>query len=964
MTKAAWGIFCRQRFAMNESILKILDINRDAIATNRGYYYQYLCLLKKWISNYVHDIDALTYSEVGEDIKEVGSKLVFTQVKCYSKTFSLNSKEIAKALFGFFIHYLKESPDFPDLKFVFETNSSISRNEKLLAKWIAQQPTPDPTLIEFYCEKIEAVLLAEIKKVRRDRLSAQTLTGEKKTEINYAFNFLKDRLTPELLRKFSLSILWEFSGESPEEGIRSAYAEIRGLLKHERFRGKPVDLLIDVFLSEIYRCSQNKNKEDRALSAATISSLLEKTEKDLNQFINEKLLSLLNSRFDSIYNAIDELQQVQLNQGTRIEELFTRLDSSEQCSMQAKDLTLIPHVYPQDIIGREPELNELRELLSNYKHLSIHGTGGLGKTTLAKLFLHQYRREFNHVLWLNAFTGLKEAIAFNNELKNNLKLVFEKTDDLDTRFTHVVNQLNKLPGINLIIIDNYEGSYADLNPILSLSNWRVLITTRAIIKSIPAFKVNRLSFANATLLYRKSDTTLTIDDNQLKEFFDLIDYNTLIIEITSKTIAKSIDLTLEKVVDYLKNQELDDAELEIDVEIGGEDNYVRLYAHLLNTFKHKNLPGDESNFLELLALLPSEDTRITELIEWCGKDFEAKNKPYFTNIVNSLQAKGWIERSGDVIKIHRMIQDIIIYEQRSVLSPFAGKSLFFGWLGHRFKEGFLGDPTLSFRLLKYGESILRAIKEPYRYAVYQPLLIIENEVLNIYNWLIIEEDLVKRWESLCQRATKYLKKEDELLGAIFNNYGLALAANQQVDKALNLFDRSLTILKKYKTKATATQLLNVYNNLSMAMIVTRNYAEFGKYLRESIKVRNEYSLFDDQTISLQCNTLGIANQHAGNIEKAIEFFELAVTEHQKINAKQRNDMNLVLFLNNLAYNLFISGKQEKATDCLNKALQVLEKFNVEDNKMLIVITQTLIWMLEEMGEVDKAETLKRTFNKN
>ena len=66
---------------MLEEILQIFDINTDAIATNRGFYYQYLSVLKKWINNFIEDNDIKTYTEVDDDIKEVGDNLVFTQIK-------------------------------------------------------------------------------------------------------------------------------------------------------------------------------------------------------------------------------------------------------------------------------------------------------------------------------------------------------------------------------------------------------------------------------------------------------------------------------------------------------------------------------------------------------------------------------------------------------------------------------------------------------------------------------------------------------------------------------------------------------------------------------------------------------------------------------------------------------------------------------------------------------------------
>ena len=87
---------------MNKEVLELLSVNRDAYAVNRGFYFQYLCVLKKWIGNFVNGENIKVFTEVDEDIKEVGDKLVFTQVKCYSGKLSLVSKEIEKTVFNFF----------------------------------------------------------------------------------------------------------------------------------------------------------------------------------------------------------------------------------------------------------------------------------------------------------------------------------------------------------------------------------------------------------------------------------------------------------------------------------------------------------------------------------------------------------------------------------------------------------------------------------------------------------------------------------------------------------------------------------------------------------------------------------------------------------------------------------------------------------------------------------------------
>jgi len=60
---------------MEEEIYKVFDVNTDAVAVNRGFYYQYLVVLKKWIQNYINNEDVDTFTEVDDDIKEVGDEL-------------------------------------------------------------------------------------------------------------------------------------------------------------------------------------------------------------------------------------------------------------------------------------------------------------------------------------------------------------------------------------------------------------------------------------------------------------------------------------------------------------------------------------------------------------------------------------------------------------------------------------------------------------------------------------------------------------------------------------------------------------------------------------------------------------------------------------------------------------------------------------------------------------------------
>lgn len=87
-------------------LLSFIKINREAIATNRGFYYQYLHVVLKWLDHYVNGIEDDIKTEVDEDIQEIGEQLVFTQIKCYSSVFSFKSPEIKKSLFSLSLNHL------------------------------------------------------------------------------------------------------------------------------------------------------------------------------------------------------------------------------------------------------------------------------------------------------------------------------------------------------------------------------------------------------------------------------------------------------------------------------------------------------------------------------------------------------------------------------------------------------------------------------------------------------------------------------------------------------------------------------------------------------------------------------------------------------------------------------------------------------------------------------------------
>lgn len=930
---------------MNKDALKLITVNRDAVAVNRGFYYQYLTVLSKWVEHYIARNDELVHTEVGDDIKEVGGSLVFTQVKCYTGSFSFKSTEVQKALFNFFGLYLEEKENNPDLRFVFQTNTRVSSKEMLLGKWISEQAVLS-TSVEADCiRKTREIVHAELKKIRDRHLSASGITPERKAYIKSTFAGLSAELSDTLFSDFVARIQWDFSEQAPEVAVDLLYSQVYALLKDPVFEDKPANMLMEVFLSEIYRCSQLKDAGQRVVSRPLMQAILLRKTEELDQYRNVRFLDLLDERFSSIYRSLNEMQLEIQGLKKQVEE--QRVDTVPQL------ITAVPFINADAVLQRETEVVGLHEQLISVKHLAITGSGGMGKSTLAKYYAQQYHEQYDHFIWLDAAPGILKSVIYQEDIQDHLGIQIAKPDNEEKVFREFLRKINTLDGRNLLVVDDFNDERY-LNDIRSLKNWQVVFTTRKRLAQVENFALTKLSFASAVKLYRQHEATKEASDITFNDFFEAVEYNPLIIEIAAKTVHNALDQDLASFTALLKNQSLDDEELEIDIEVD-PDGHSRLLHILKKTFDISGLDRDDAYFLEFLSTLPS-DVKISDLVTWYGKDFAAKNKVAFVNLANKLHQKGWLERNGDDIYLHKILQESILYRIRAEKS-FILLMYQITWLSHRLREGISGNYNQALQFLRYGESILTKVREQDRESIYQPLLVVENEVLNVYTWIIGQTNTIPRLESLLARSVAYLGDDDAFIGIIHNNLGMAYGEKRNFPAAEKELLIAVDLLKKHH-KGSETQLMYAMCNLSMLYIQTGNLVKFQSCFDEAMAFRRKHQLFNDPSFPVQCGMLGFAQQSVGNYKEAIRLYGIAVQAHQLLSSDKKNDLNLILYLNNLSYSSFRDNQQDRAFTYINQAIFHLERLTVKnDNKLFAILLQTLIEIVEKVGDREELDKL-------
>lgn len=946
---------------MNEELIKIFEVNTDAIATNRGFYYQYLVTLKKWITNYINDINITTITEVEDDIKEVGTEIIFTQVKCYTSSFSLNSKEVKKSLFNFFILYSKYKNLTEKTSFSFLTNSKISKREKLLIEWTQDAGLENKKLLVLCIKRVKEILIKEVKE-RKNKLLQRGISEIEKNRIKSISNSFKESLKEDDIESFVKNITWNFNNLSPEKDVDLLTEEIHTLLEHKKFDDKPTSLIFKVLLSEIYKNSQKENKSDRELNNDYLTTIIKQTESELKELVNDKLIQLFRIELDELKVNVANLVRSRDLHSKDIN--FIKSELKKFPLKIPKHLNLLPDFTSLTIFGWNNFLSKVHSVLNTKKMISIYSEGGMGKTTFGKKYLQTFDK-YDHIIWVNVESSISTSLLLDDVLRINLGLSNSKSSEsIDSTYKNLLNEVNKIEGENLIIIDIQE-SEKELEEINSLSlgpNWHKLILTRSHLKTIPNQKLPVLDFNVAKEIYLTYFNRGKVDDELLKQFFEAIDYNILVIELVSKTVENSFDLSLADFVTALKEQELDKKDFQIDIDINDNTNSIQIFNYLLERFSLPTLKSNERHYLEYLAILPSTNIVVEELILINGlKDYDS-NKITITNNINALVKKGLISISPDrkKIDIHKIIREIILYKERERQSPFISNMFHIAWLTSRIKEGY-NAPKNSFRFLKYAESIINSIKEEYRGSVYQPLLLLENEYFYSIRFYLGAKNELSKLISLARRAEKYAGLDKRELGVIYNNLAICYSENNEKDLAIEYFKKALNKYPR-KGKESLMLIITTLNNLSSIYLIRKDLLNAIKNFKKVQNIRKKYSLYNDQQLSIEYRILSRSYAIVGAFEEAISLLKSGIKLHKSLSPLDRNDFYLAVYHNELSNLYLMTEKIDEAIKNQEHGIQILESMSLNNSIYLLDMYEISRSLYKYIGLENKENEMREKIN--
>jgi hypothetical protein len=324
-----------------------------------------------------------------------------------------------------------------------------------------------------------------------------------------------------------------------------------------------------------------------------------------------------------------------------------------------RELTLIPHINPENILGRENELIKLfSELFNNKKVVVVNGIGGIGKTTIAQAYIGKYYDSYKHFVWVSQ-TGNHASKAFleNCELLENLNIDISRIPEKEQLRVVLNRQRNIEDKPNLLVIDNADQTLCSFYQLLpGYPNWHVLITSREKLEHFDHLELSFLQHDKAIELFKKHCTLGTHQNiNHISNLLKTVDYHTLTIEILAKTaqlqrisfddlqIAIETDLQSKVLVDHCDN------------EIGNVKSYLK------SIFKLTQLSKNQLWILKQFCFLPSEYhsfNLLSELLQINRLSWESE----FSETIEKLCTKGWLLKNNetDSFKMHKIISEVTI----------------------------------------------------------------------------------------------------------------------------------------------------------------------------------------------------------------------------------------------------------------------------------------------------------------
>ncbi|EAY26058.1 tetratricopeptide repeat protein [Microscilla marina] len=619
-----------------------------------------------------------------------------------------------------------------------------------------------------------------------------------------------------------------------------------------------------------------------------------------------------------------------------------------------------PQLQPDKVFGRAQDLKRLENILSKQAPVVvINGLGGVGKSTLARLYLSHHQGKFDHIAWLPFHHSFAQTIL-TSTLPDNLHIARKSLNEVQV-LEQAALALQALDGNNLLVIDNAD-DIEELNKSrhwlpLNNTHWTVLITSRGVVADgFEQLPLGTLSFDESVKLFEAHYPQATQEPKALKELLNLVGLHTLTVELMAKTLAKSRRLSnVKALLAKVKDKKYTDPKLLKEVWVAHKDKWSEgadnsnelkrkvkgIYQYLLVVLDLTELNSQEQQVIQWLAMFPTKPLAVSlffGLVETGARE----DDPWVASVDESLDAlieNGWLQELSvdneftQSIFLHTILKDLIFFkippnyqtckpliERYPVFVKAADQPvlprLSLVELGENLTDYFAITPekTKGVPCFEYVKNIAH---------VYSASGYLHSYLGNYTQTLACHQEALR----LAVELSTNDSKEHTLKQACICEFQKYLGYIQQdlgnYDIAQTLFENSLQIARSLGDLSLIASRLS---NLGLLYREKDQYRQAKPLLEEALSIRLRlYGSENNLAVMVNMSNLGLVYHNLFNHWKAKPLLEKSLAYHEKhLGAK---DPETVIVRSNLSQVYAALNEFDKAHKAIKAAIEAaLENF--------------------------------------
>ena len=306
--------------------------------------------------------------------------------------------------------------------------------------------------------------------------------------------------------------------------------------------------------------------------------------------------------------------------------------------------------------GRETELEQIHNLITQNDKVFLRGVAGIGKSELAKMYAEKYKKEYTNILYFHYTGSIGKMIAdchFADDTDETEEQRFEKHH----RFLHSLKE------DTLIIIDNFnivptnESLFADIMQY----RCKILFTTRSRFDDYTTLDLAEMPENNLVELtekfYPKTEKKIDI----IKEIIGEIHGHTLSVELAARLLASGIMKPKKLLAELKKSKSILQAEDRINLIKDGKNTKATYFEHIHRLMYVAGLTGEAGEIMRSMTFV-SNDGISPRLF---AKLLNLRN----LNTLNLLIEYGFIQQNEfHKITLHPLIKEITIDDMKPSVS--------------------------------------------------------------------------------------------------------------------------------------------------------------------------------------------------------------------------------------------------------------------------------------------------------